>query len=110
LFFRCFDLIFKHANQRAELPFDPSSRDHEIPLQKVRDKRGRSPLHLAAVNGRARLVLRLLEVGADAEAADEEGVTPLHLAVASTAVPIVKMLLMGITYIEVEFHSRILVY
>ena len=44
----------------------------------LRDARGNTPLHLAALRGNADAVDALLAHGADANAANEDGATPLH--------------------------------
>ena len=43
----------------------------------ARDKKGRTPLHYAAVTGHAAAIAALLEAGADLHARDEYGGTPL---------------------------------
>ena len=45
-----------------------------------KDERGRTPLHIAALNDRADAVSALIAAGADVNAKDERGQTPLHLA------------------------------
>lgn len=49
-------------------------------LAKTVDDARRSALHFAAALGRAELVERLLEQGAEVDLADKEGYTPLHMA------------------------------
>lgn len=48
---------------------------------KAKDENGRSPAHLAAMNGHADVFLFLINNGADTTALDSSNVTPLHLAV-----------------------------
>lgn len=55
----------------------------ERPESGGRDSMGRSALHLAARDGDARTLARLLAEGAALDAADDEGRTPLHLAAGS---------------------------
>lgn len=59
----------------------------------LEDKKGRTPLHRAAVNGTVELMHVLLEHGANAGAEDGEGRSPLHLAVHYRSVEIVRVLL-----------------
>ena len=49
-------------------------------LLNVKNVRGSTPLHLAAINPDPTAVAVLLAAGADVKAADEEGFTPLHMA------------------------------
>lgn len=49
-------------------------------LAKTVDDARRSALHFAAALGRAELVKRLLDQGAEVDLADKEGYTPLHMA------------------------------
>jgi hypothetical protein len=53
--------------------------DEEVPLD-VRDARGYSPLHLAALHGLQRVAQHLLHAGADPHARDNAGRTPRELA------------------------------
>lgn len=64
---------------------DDSSADYEPPklLVNVRDKYGRSALHLAAKLGHAIRVQELLRFGAEVNASDLNMQTPLHYAVRS---------------------------
>lgn len=59
----------------------------------VRDRRGFTPLHLAAARGLGEIVQLLLASGADANAAGEGGVTPLHVAVYGGSADVVLLLL-----------------
>lgn len=45
------------------------------------DKRGRTPMHYAAMNGNTQAFDVLLEFGADIDALDNDGCTPVHCAV-----------------------------
>ncbi|KAK3377968.1 ankyrin repeat-containing domain protein [Podospora didyma] len=49
----------------------------------VRDRNGRSPLHLAARSGLRAITTQLLSVGSNSNARDINGKSPLHLAVGS---------------------------
>ena len=57
------------------------------------DTTGETPLILAARNGRADAVKRLLEEGADVNCRDNTGRTPLHHAVAADAIGVFHILL-----------------
>ena len=46
----------------------------------AKDERGRTPLHIAALNDHADAVSALIAAGADVNAKDNRGQTPLHLA------------------------------
>lgn len=52
----------------------------EPALLNVKNVRGSTPLHLAAINPDATAIEVLLAAGADVKAVDEEGFTPLHMA------------------------------
>lgn len=49
-------------------------------LLNVKNVRGSTPLHLAAINPDASAIAVLLSAGAEVNVADEEGFTPLHMA------------------------------
>ena len=55
----------------------------------TRNEDGRTPLHVAANEGRPESVAALLDAGANIEARDHWGMTPLHLAVLSCRSPAV---------------------
>lgn len=59
------------------------------------DGLGRTPLHYAANDGAADIVLRLLQEGADPALADDNGWTALHFAAQSNAVEAARALLDG---------------
>lgn len=58
----------------------------------VRDRRGRTPMHLAAARGRTDVLEFLWSKAADLDAEDEDGRTPLHLAAANGHVECVRLL------------------
>jgi palmitoyltransferase len=58
------------------------------------DKRGRTPLHHAALNGKLGPVGPLLALTSDVNVKDNDGMTPLHYAVMSGNERIIKLLLM----------------
>jgi len=58
------------------------------------DARGRTPLHLAALEGKDAPIGPLLALTKDVNARDNEGMTPLHYAVMSENTSIIKQLLM----------------
>ena len=54
---------------------------------KLRDERGRTPLHAAALHDGSDAVVELLESMADVDAQDGDGAAPLHLAAAPAPPP-----------------------
>lgn len=54
--------------------------DAKPALVNVKNVRGSTPLHLAAINPDATVMQTLLAAGAEVNVADEEGFTPLHMA------------------------------
>jgi len=57
------------------------------------DEYGRSPLHLAVIDGDARLVADLLASGMHTDAQDDNGWTALHFAADRSDAPIARLLL-----------------
>ncbi|KIN00709.1 hypothetical protein OIDMADRAFT_124708, partial [Oidiodendron maius Zn] len=53
----------------------------------------RTPLHLAALNGRDKIARMLLEKGADIQAKDGDQETPLHLACSKGHAGMIKLLI-----------------
>uniref|UniRef100_A0ABD2WC95 Uncharacterized protein n=1 Tax=Trichogramma kaykai TaxID=54128 RepID=A0ABD2WC95_9HYME len=60
--------------------FELISPDRHRVRVDVRDKFGNTPLHVAIVKNRAKLVESLLKVGSDPCVVNAEGLTPLHIA------------------------------
>lgn len=58
----------------------------------MKDKRGRTALHLAAANGHIFMVALLLGQGADINACDKNGWTALHFAAKAGYLNVVKLL------------------
>ena len=56
------------------------------------DQAGRTPLHYAALAGDMKLIVRLLDEGADASLPDLAGFTPLHFAVQEQKAAVVPVL------------------
>lgn len=54
---------------------------------------GETPLHVAAIQGKASIVQQLIEGGADIDAPGEHGYTPLHEACAQGKIEVVELLL-----------------
>lgn len=59
----------------------------------VRDSRGWTPLHVAAANGKTRIVALLIDKGAAVNARNNKGRTPLHLAASEGHAAVVTLLL-----------------
>jgi ankyrin repeat protein len=57
------------------------------------DRAGRTALHYAAGNADCKEVRRLLDLGMDVAAADDDGFTPLHFAAQSNATDVALILL-----------------
>lgn len=57
------------------------------------DRLGRTPLHVAAIEGSFEDASRLVAAGADPNAQDDNGWTPLHFAAQSSALQIASLLL-----------------
>ena len=59
----------------------------------MKNNKGRTPLHLAAMWGYIRVIQYLLDRGADINARDNKGYTPLHYAAEGCETRAVKLLL-----------------
>ena len=70
------------------------SGPHAIQVVNIKDRAGRTPLHLAALGGHIQCVKILLEAGANANVTDNKGgQTPLTLAANKGNIEVVKLLL-----------------
>ena len=67
--------------------------EKDVKLALARDEAGRTPLHLAAGNGRADVAAYLVARGADVNAADNNAWTPLHAAAAADRDEVVGLLI-----------------
>ena len=56
------------------------------------DEYGRTPLHLAACEGKVEDVARLLNNGVAANVQDDDGLTPLHFAAKAMSIEVTKLL------------------
>ncbi|KXZ51175.1 hypothetical protein GPECTOR_13g662 [Gonium pectorale] len=68
---------------------------------------GKTPLHIAAINGRVEVVGALLEAGANMEAADKNGATPLYEASVKGDVDVVRRLLKAGANMEAANKERL---
>lgn len=82
-----FAATFGHAAIVREL------LDHGDDIERRSDQKNRTALHLAAHNGRERVVMILLERGAEVSSLDSSNNTPLHLAVWSEKFAVVDLLI-----------------
>jgi len=57
-----------------------------------RDHLGRTPLHVAAMRGHAKIAEMLLANGADPDARDNDGWTPLHWAMSGGCTDVTRLL------------------
>jgi len=58
----------------------------------IRDRQGRTPLHVAAMRGHAKIVEVLLAKGADPTLEDNDGWTPLHWAMSGGYTDVTRLL------------------
>ena len=63
---------------------------------------GETPLHVAAIQGKANIVQQLIEAGADINAPGEHGYTPLHEACAQGKIEVVELLLRNGADVAIE--------
>ena len=66
------------------------------------DKKGRTPLHLAALEGYATVVAYLLPFYPDIDLPDAEGITPLHAAAGSASLATLEALMPKVRQVEVR--------
>lgn len=60
---------------------------------KERDEHGETPLHIAAIRGKADIARALIAAGADVNATGNSGATPLHIAASRNHIKFVEVLL-----------------
>ena len=83
------------------IPFLQRDRDTLTAIeQTIRGKP--TPLHMAAVEGRAEVAKALIDKGADVNAKDREGWTPLHSAAMDGNVDIVRLLINDGAYVDAK--------
>ena len=70
-----------------------------------RDSRGWTPLHYAAVNGRAKIIQALVAHGAIVDATDKDGATPLHAAASAGHADATEILLQSGAQINALDHA-----
>ncbi|RSL66374.1 hypothetical protein CEP53_003414 [Fusarium sp. AF-6] len=76
-------------------------------LTELRNRDGRTPLHVAAMRGELDIINKLLELGADSDLIDEQGKSPLFLALVcanweDVALQIAKVLVRGGNWLRVR--------
>lgn len=68
------------ASDTSSFQFAQACDAHDLISYCVASQGGRTPLHLAALQGKIGVMKQLLDARAPANAADEHGMTPLHKA------------------------------
>lgn len=72
-----------------------ASKKYTKPRAPGEDKLGRTALHYACVDSAASEVERLIAVGANPNARDDNGWSPLHFATQADSAPVAKLLLVA---------------
>lgn len=81
-----------HALKRKHFPFVEFLHDYGVDMN-MRDREGRTALHIAAANNDDEAICRLVELGAKRKLKDRKGQTALHAAAAAGNTMAVEMLL-----------------